>query len=162
MMKTRPQPNGWRLGPHLAGGLTLCHYRSFAACDTLPALKARVAEQLPAYVRYGIHVMAAQNDAGEVVIGDSHEYDADISLFDKTEIDGLILAYLRRMALLPDWTVSTRWHGVYAKHPTKSFVFAEPQPGCVIAAAPGGAGMTLSFGFAREWWEAHDRGEVLT
>jgi FAD dependent oxidoreductase TIGR03364 len=154
MMKTRPQPAGWRVGPHTAGGLTLCHYKSFEVCGSLPALKARVAAEMPEYVKYGIHVMTSQNDRGEVVIGDSHEYDADISLFDKAQIDELILAYLRKMVRLPDWTITTRWHGVYAKHPTKTIVYAEPQPGCVIAAAPGGAGMTMSFGFARDWWDA--------
>ncbi|MBA4063925.1 MAG: TIGR03364 family FAD-dependent oxidoreductase [Isosphaera sp.] len=154
MMKTRPQPGGWRVGPHLAGGLTLCHYKAFELCRSLPALKARVAAELPEYVRYGIHVMASQNDRGEVVIGDSHEYDADISPFDKAEIDDLVLAYLRKMARLPDWAVAARWHGVYAKHPDEPIVYAEPQPGCVVAAAPGGAGMTLSFGFARDWWDA--------
>src|SRR5262249_21762196 len=71
MMKTRPQPAGWRLGPHIAGGLTLCHYRSFEQCHTLPAVRKRITEMMPDYVRYGIHVMAAQNDRGEVVIGDS-------------------------------------------------------------------------------------------
>ena len=154
MMKTRPQPNGWRLGTHLAGGLTLCHYKAFEMCSSLPALKQRIGETLPEYVKYGIHVMAAQNDRGEVVIGDSHEYDADISLFDKTEIDDLILNQLRRMADLPDWTIGARWHGVYAKHPTKHFVTAEPQPGCTIAVAPGGLGMTMSFGIAEDWWNA--------
>lgn len=154
MMKTGQQPSGWRLGPHLAGGLTLCHYKSFEGCKSLPAIKARVASTMPEYVKYGIHVMASQNDLGEVVIGDSHEYDGEISLFDKTEIDELILSYLRKMIQLPDWTISTRWHGIYAKHPRQTFVFAEPQPGCWIATAPGGAGMTLAFGFAREWWDA--------
>ena len=154
MMKTRPQPNGWRIGPHLAGGLTLGHYKSFEMCQSLAAVKARVAATMPEYVKYGIHVMASQNDRGEVVIGDSHEYDGEISLFDKTEIDELILAYLRKMVQLPDWAISTRWHGIYAKHPRQSFVYAEPQPGCLIASAPGGAGMTLAFGFAREWWDA--------
>ena len=43
MMRTGPQPGGWRLGPHLAGGLTLCHYQAFEVCPSLPALKARVA-----------------------------------------------------------------------------------------------------------------------
>jgi len=65
MMKTRPQPTDWRLGPHVAGGLTLCHYSSFALCRTLPALRQRFAETMPEYVRHGIHVMASQNDAGE-------------------------------------------------------------------------------------------------
>ena len=155
MMKTPPQPGGWRLGPHLAGGLTLCHYKAFEVCDTLAAVKARVAATMPEYARYGIHVMAAQNDCGKVIIGDSHEYDADISPFDKPEIDELVLKYLRGLKNLPDWTIEARWHGVYAKHPTESFVTAEPQPGCVIAVSPGGAGMTLSFGLAEDWWEAH-------
>ena len=155
MMKTRPQPGGWRLGPHVAGGLTLCHYAAFAGCPSLPALRRRFAETMPRYVQYGIHVMASQNDRGEVVIGDSHEYDAAIEPFDKVEIDDLILTYLRKLARLPDWTIAARWHGLYAKHPEKMIVHAEPQPGCTIAVAPGGAGMTLAFGLAEDWWEAH-------
>lgn len=157
MMKTRAQPNGWRLGTHLAGGLTLCHYQSFKVCSTLPALEARVAETMPEYVRLGIHVMASQNPAGEVVVGDSHEYEPAIPPFDSAEIDRLILAYLRRMARLPDWEVSTRWHGVYAKHPGRSLFTAEPQPGCHVIAAPGGSGMTMAFGHAEAWWDAHAR-----
>ena len=122
----------------------------------LPAsLKKRFAETLPEYVKYGIHVMASQNDRGEVVIGDSHEYDADISPFDKSEIDALILARFRMLVNLPDWTITTRWNGMYAKHPEKTFVTAEPQPGCVVAMSPGGTGMTMSFGLAERWWEAN-------
>ncbi|MFM8271410.1 MAG: TIGR03364 family FAD-dependent oxidoreductase, partial [Gemmata sp.] len=154
MMRTGPQPNGWRLGTHLAGGLTLCHYKAFELCPALPALRQRIAATLPEYVKYGIHVMAAQNDRGEVVIGDSHEYDADISLFDKAEVDHLILSRLRGMVELPDWNIAARWHGVYAKHPEKPFVTAEPHPGCTVAVAPGGLGMTMSFAIAEEWWAA--------
>jgi FAD dependent oxidoreductase TIGR03364 len=155
MMKTRPQPGNWRLGPHLAGGLTLCQYKAFEVCRTLAAVKERVAATMPDYVKYGIHVLVAQHDRGEVVIGDSHEYDADISHVDKAEIDELVLAYLRRMLHLPDPTIAARWHGIYAKHPAQLFVTLEPQPGCTLAVAPGGAGMTLSFGLAADWWEAH-------
>jgi D-hydroxyproline dehydrogenase subunit beta len=155
MMRTAPQPNGWRIGTHLAGGLTLCHYKAFEICTALAALKSRIALTMPEYVKFGIHVMASQNDRGEVIIGDSHEYDADICPFDKPRIDELILTYLRDMLHLPESRITARWHGTYAKHPTKSFVTAEPQPGCVIAVAPGGAGMTMSFGIAADWWEAN-------
>ncbi len=42
MMRTSPQPEGWRLGPMLAGGLTLCHYAAFQVCPSLPALQSTV------------------------------------------------------------------------------------------------------------------------
>lgn len=154
MMATGPQPGGWRLGPHLAGGLTLAHYKSFEVAGSLAKLKARIAAQYPEYVKYGIHVMASQNHLGEVVIGDSHEYDAERSIFDKAEIDELILKYLRTLVKLPDWTIVRRWHGVYAKHPTRAQFTAEPQPNCHVVSSPGGAGMTLAFGLAETFW--HD------
>lgn len=154
MMATGPQPDGWRLGTHVAGGLTLGHYKSFEVAGSLAKLKARIAEQYPACVKFGIHVMASQNGLGEVIIGDSHEYDADMSPFDKAEIDAIILDYLRTLVRLPDWGIVRRWSGVYAKHPTLTQFVAEPQPNCQILSSPGGAGMTLSFGLAERFWEA--------
>jgi len=153
MLATGPQPDGWRMGPHLAGGLTLAHYKAFEVCSTLAALKRRFAATMPEHMKYGIHVMAAQNELGEIVIGDSHEYEADISPFCNDRIDRLILDYLSQMLRLPDPTITRRWHGVYAKHPTATQFTAQPQPGCHILSSPGGAGMTLSFGLAEKWWE---------
>lgn len=160
MMRTRPQPDGWKLGPHLAGGLTLAHYASFQNCPSVGQVKARIQADMQDYMRYGIHVMAAQNHLGEVIIGDSHEYGPvnAISPFDKAEIDELILGYLRHMLRLPDWTIAERWHGVYVKHPTETCFMATPQSGCVVVASPGGAGMTLSFGLASDWWDEHEAG----
>jgi hypothetical protein len=155
MMRTAAQPNGWRLGTHIAGGLTLCHYAAFRACPGLERLRRRIREELPRHVHFGIHVMAAQNYLGEVVIGDSHEYDQDVEPFDKPEIDRLILDYLAGLVELPDPTVAARWHGVYATHPSLAQFGAETQPGCSIQCSPGGAGMTLSFGLAERYWEAH-------
>jgi D-hydroxyproline dehydrogenase subunit beta len=153
MMRTASQPGGWRLGPMLAGGLTLCHYPTFRICPSLPLLKRRFEATMPEFVRLGIHVMAAQNFLGEVVIGDSHEYDDAIEPFDKPRIDALILDYLDGMIQLPDRTIAANWHGIYAKHPTRPIFTAEPQPGVKVVTAPGGAGMTMSFGFAEQLWE---------
>lgn len=155
MLRTRPQPGGWRLGPHVAGGLTLAHYAGFEICPSLPAVKARLAAALPAHAAAGIHVMASQNEAGEVILGDSHDYAAPLDPFDSETIDELILAYARRMLRLPDWSIAARWHGVYAKGPDPIHFTAEPQPGCHVMGSPGGAGMTLAFGLAERWWDAH-------
>jgi FAD dependent oxidoreductase TIGR03364 len=147
MMRTAPAADGWRLGPMLAAGLTLRHYRSFERCPSLSSLKARIAAEHPEFDRRGIHVMASQNDKGEVVIGDSHIYD-DLGPFDEAAIDELILGYLATFLDVPGLRVASRWHGFYAKHPTEPFVVVRPASGAVATIGVGGAGMTLSFGLA--------------
>jgi FAD dependent oxidoreductase TIGR03364 len=153
MLKTAVQPEDWRLGPHIASGLTLRHYPNFAVAPSLEPLRSRIANWAPDLDRYGIHVMASQNDAGEVILGDSHEYDSAIEPFDKTEIDDLILRELGRVIRLPSWHIAERWHGVYVKHPSRPVFEAEPVPGVHIRTGAGGSGMTMAFGLAERFWE---------
>ncbi|MDG3004704.1 TIGR03364 family FAD-dependent oxidoreductase [Paludisphaera mucosa] len=147
------RPRAGRLGPHLASGLTLRHYANFEACPSLPRLKERIAAETPELDEFGIHVMAAQDDEGALILGDSHEYDAAIEPFDKAAIDDLILRELRRVIRLPSWEVAERWHGIYAKHPTRPIFEAEPTPGVFIRTGTGGSGMTTAFGLADRDWE---------
>ena len=154
MLKTTPQPAAWNLGPHLASGLTLRHYANFDVAPSLKALKNRIASENPELDRYGIHVMASQNQAGEIILGDSHEYDSNIEPFDKVRIDELILRELAQVITLPDWHITARWHGIYAKGEGQPVFEAEPLPNVLIRTGTGGAGMTMSFGLAEEFWES--------
>ena len=155
MMRTAPQPAGWQLGPALAAGLTLRFYKSFRICSTLERLKNRFAIEKPEYERWAIHVLVSQTADGAITLGDSHEYNSCVDIFDKPEIDELILAEARTFLNLPDWRIAQRWHGVYSLHPEKPFFEADPAPGVRIVTAPGGSGMTLSFGLAERTSHCH-------
>src|SRR4051812_12603956 len=56
MMRSEIYGEQLRLGPMLAAGLTLRHYKSFQDCPTLATVKARVSRESPELDRYGIHV----------------------------------------------------------------------------------------------------------
>jgi FAD dependent oxidoreductase TIGR03364 len=150
MMRTAPEPDGWRLGPSLAAGLTLRFYPAFEMCTTLPALKRRIAAETPDFDRWGINVLVSQTELGELTLGDSHEYGQAVDIFDKAEIDHLILDYVHTFLHAPTLAIAQHWHGVYAKHPTEAFLSLSPSPGVRIVTATGGSGMTLSFGLAEQ------------
>ncbi|MFI4862304.1 MAG: TIGR03364 family FAD-dependent oxidoreductase [Phycisphaerales bacterium JB063] len=153
MLATGPQPGGWSCGPMVAGGLSLPHYTSFARCASLPALADRIERERPELVRYGIHVLAAQNTRGEMVLGDSHEYGQDVTPFDNETINALILSELAKLIELPDWTIRRRWHGVYLSAAGKTHLIDRPTPGVTVFGVMG-LGMTLSLGLAERMWDA--------
>jgi FAD dependent oxidoreductase TIGR03364 len=154
MMRTRPQPDGWKLGPALCAGLTLRHYASFKHCKTLAALDQRVMAESPEIDKYGIHVLLSQTGLGELTIGDSHEYGSAPDPFDKDEIDQIILNYLHTFAHFPETHIAQRWHGIYPKLPGQTEFIAHPEKDVTIVNGLSGAGMTLSFGLAEEILQA--------
>ena len=151
MMRLEMQPENWRIGPSLCGGLSLVHYKSFEVAPSLPKLKKQFEETLPDYIRWGIHVMVSQNAEGELTIGDSHEYGLVFDPFDKQFINQLVLDYLKRFARFKNWNLLQSWHGIYPKKTDgkNDFVYS-PESGVTIVNGMGGAGMTLSFGLAEE------------
>ena len=151
MMRTAPQKNGWQLGPALAAGLTLRFYPAFEICtETLPRYKARVAREMAEYDRWAIHTLVSQTADGALTLGDSHEYGRAVDIFNKTEIDELVMRNVQTFLTAPDLAIAQRWYGVYAKHPDKSYVAIDAAPGVRIVTAVGGSGMTISFGLAEQ------------
>lgn len=151
MMRMAAQPDNERIGPAICGSLSLLHYQGFKIAPSLNALNNRYQKEYDEYLKWGIHVMASQNQAGELTIGDSHEYGMTPEPFDKQFINQLILDYLKKFARFNNETVIETWNGIYAKLTNgQPHLLTEPEPGVTVINGLGGAGMTLSFGLCEQ------------
>lgn len=151
MMRLAAQPDNWRIGPSLCGGLSMIHYPGFQSAPSLPALRKRYEEQYAEYLKWGIHVMVSQNHNGELTVGDSHEYGLVHDPFDKDFINQMILKYLDTFTNLKDKQVIQTWNGIYAKLTNGATeLVMEAEPGVTIINGMGGNGMTLSFGLCEQ------------
>lgn len=151
MMRTVEQPDGWRLGPALCGGLTLLHYAAFEDCPTLGALRERADREYPDHRRWGVHVLVSETAHHGASLGDSHEYAQSHDPFVREDINGHVLDYLDGLASLPRREIAERWYGEYPSLPDgRELLRSEPEPGVTVVNGLGGAGMTLSFGVAEQ------------
>ncbi len=155
MMRLVSQPDEWRIGPSLCGGLSMIHYPGFQVAASLPALRKRYEAQYAEYLKWGIHVMVSQNGGGELTIGDSHEYGLVHDPFDKAFINEMIVSYLRTFANFKDWKLLQSWHGILPRLTDgRTELITEIEPGVTIINGMGGNGMTLSFGLCEEYFAA--------
>ncbi|MCA8952518.1 MAG: TIGR03364 family FAD-dependent oxidoreductase [Planctomycetes bacterium] len=151
MLALGPQPDGFRLGPMCAAGLTLLHYPGFAACPGLAALRARLAVERAAEIARGIHVLVSQRDDGCLIVGDSHEYGDGFGPVLDAATERLILDYLRTFLAVPNAEVVERWSGSYALQRGGEPIFrAGPAPGVEVVTGVGGSGMTRSLAIGEE------------
>ena len=154
MMRFKHKDPNYKIGASVCGGLSLLHYKSFTASSALTKLRLKIEEEIPEYLKYGIHVMVSQNNEGELTVGDSHEYALDFEPFDKTEINEMILAYLKKFMHIDQWKMTQSWNGIYPIMTNGAAeLFLNPEPGVYILNGIGGHGMTMSFGFAEEMIE---------
>jgi FAD dependent oxidoreductase TIGR03364 len=151
MMRFKHKDPNYRIGASICGGLSLLHYKSFTASPSLTKLRMKIEEEIPEYLKYGIHVMVSQNNEGEMTVGDSHEYALDFDPFDKIEINTMILEYLKKLIHIDQWEMIQSWNGVYPIMTNGATdLFLNPEKGVYILNGIGGHGMTMSFGFAEE------------
>jgi len=151
MMRFKEPTGNRRIGPALCGGLSLIHYAGFKDAPSLGTLKKRFEEEMPEYLRWGIHVMVSQNGKGELTVGDSHEYGLAPDPFDKECINRLIRQYLNKFADFKELTLIETWNGIYPKMTNgETDLFFSPEPSVYVINTLSGAGMTLSFGLAEE------------
>jgi FAD dependent oxidoreductase TIGR03364 len=139
-----------KIGATMCSGLSLLHYPSFSNYKSFVELRKLVKKKYSEYLDYGIHVMLAQNESGDLIIGDSHKYDEMPQPFNHEYINLLILKYLDRFVKIPSFVIKERWTGTYSVHPEKKHFFSTVAENVWISTGFGGSGMTLGFGQAEK------------
>jgi glycine/D-amino acid oxidase-like deaminating enzyme len=138
------------IGPSLCAGLTLRHYAAFTKCSSLAKVDQYYNTLSEDYRTHGVHVLLAQNQYGELIIGDSHHYGKTLEPFDSEAVNDIILDYLHSFVDLGKIRITERWNGTYPKIKDNISFVHEPSENVTIVTGLGGAGMTLSFGLAEE------------
>lgn len=155
MLALGPQPAAFRLGPMLAAGLTLLHYKGFQTCPSLPALRERLQRDEAFRLAAGIHVLVSQGDDGRLIVGDSHVYGQEFAPGLANDVEQAILEYLARFLRPPVTTVAARWSGTYALRRGGESTFRDrPCAGVEVVTGVGGSGMTRSMALGEQTVQA--------
>ncbi|GAA3917439.1 TIGR03364 family FAD-dependent oxidoreductase [Litoribacillus peritrichatus] len=155
MVRTLKQTQNWAFGPMMSTGLSMLHYPAFDQVKSLQAVRNRVEQDHPELIQYGIHLLAAQHQTGEITLGDSHEYGNTPSPFINQRINQLILEYAQKVMTLPSWELKEQWIGIYSKAKTDHVYWEQPQDNLFLITGLGGTGMSTSFAIAEEWFKEH-------
>lgn len=142
-------PTGMCIGPAVLTGLSLLRYAAFAACPSLPTVRARLEREQPAAIAADVNLMLTQLPDGDILLGDTHTRDTTLEPFASEAWFDLLLAEGSRLLGAPRLAVRERWIGVYASAP-EEFLVAEPLPGVTVACVTTGIGMTTGFGLAAD------------
>lgn len=139
---------GARWSPVAAGGLTMAHMPGFAACRGMDALRDHLGRAHPGCVARGIHVMGAVSRDGSVLVGDSHEYGAEVELADRDDIDRAMVAYLESLLALAPLVPSRRWQAIYYRNQGHPWMIRRLSSTATAVLALGGTGLTYSLPLA--------------
>ena len=150
MLRTAPQPGGWRMEPFVLGGLSMTRYNVFADCPGLSDLRAEQQAQKGDAVAHGVHIIAAQEDDGSITVGDSHHYGPDAAPDDPAAVDAIILREMRELVDLPVTRVAQTWVGNYAHQAGGAPVILHPAPNVTAVTVTNGQGMTHGFTVAAQ------------
>ncbi|NQX17231.1 TIGR03364 family FAD-dependent oxidoreductase [Rathayibacter sp. VKM Ac-2857] len=132
----------------LLTGWSLLRYSGFAAQPSAPALRKRLARELPDGIRFDLNQMYTSPPDGSLIVGDTHERSVDAAPFQSEAGFDLLVTETKALFGLAELPVLERWQGVYASAPTQEFVLEEPVPGVHVVTVATGIGMTTALGIA--------------
>ncbi|MDN8221954.1 TIGR03364 family FAD-dependent oxidoreductase [Acinetobacter baumannii] len=145
------QPFHQNLNASLYSGLSISRYPAFEICPSHAELVK--ASQQGFIKEFGIHILIKQNEFGELIVGDSHEYHSinEAPQFEqREEINEFIQAYCHEKLGLTLPPIQKRWNGYYLTHEHELACVTEAEKNIFLVSAIAGKGMTTGAGFMKE------------
>ncbi|WP_407501548.1 TIGR03364 family FAD-dependent oxidoreductase [Acinetobacter baumannii] len=139
------------LNASLYSGLSISRYPAFEICPSLAELIK--ASQQGFIKEFGIHILIKQNEFGELIVGDSHEYHPinEAPQFEqREEINEFIQAYCYEKLGLTLPPIQKRWNGYYLTHEHELACVTEAEKNIFLVSAIAGKGMTTGAGFMKK------------
>ncbi|MFX6608662.1 FAD-dependent oxidoreductase, partial [Acinetobacter baumannii] len=140
-----------KLNASLYSGLSISRYPAFEICPSHAELVK--ASQQGFIKEFGIHILIKQNEFGELIVGDSHEYHSinEAPQFEqREEINEFIQTYCHEKVGLTLPPIQKRWNGYYLTHEHELACIAEAEKNIFLVSAIAGKGMTTGAGFMKE------------
>ncbi|MDO7536258.1 TIGR03364 family FAD-dependent oxidoreductase [Acinetobacter pittii] len=140
-----------KLNASLYSGLSISRYPAFEICPSHAELVK--ASQQGFIKEFGIHILIKQNEFGELIVGDSHEYhsiDEAPQFEQREEINEFIQAYCHEKLGLNLPPIQKRWNGYYLTHEHELACITEAEKNIFLVSAIAGKGMTTGAGFMKE------------
>lgn len=148
MMRSKRLPGRRILDPAVVTGLSFVRYPAFDVCQSLPQLRSHFERSYGRFLELGIHLLVAQDDTGRLILGDSHENQADAGFEYRSRIEDMILDIYGQRINPTAPEIRDRWIGHYLVTDLSTPVIHAPQANTRVVTGVGGLGMTLSFGLA--------------
>ncbi|RZH13817.1 TIGR03364 family FAD-dependent oxidoreductase [Acinetobacter pittii] len=140
-----------KLNASLYSGLSISRYPAFEICPSHAELVK--ASQQGFIKEFGIHILIKQNEFGELIVGDSHEYHSinEAPQFEqREEINEFIQDYCYEKLGLTLPPIQKRWNGYYLTHEHELACITEAEKNIFLVSAIAGKGMTTGAGFMKE------------
>jgi glycine/D-amino acid oxidase-like deaminating enzyme len=139
---------GVKLPGALMSDLGLTRYRGYADLPEARPLETRLRAEAPGAFEHGVHLIAAQGQDGELIVGDSHHYGDLPGPFAPAEAEREILAEYERAVGRAPPPVVERWTGVYAVSADQPYLIDTPEPNVRLVIVTSGSGASTGFGLA--------------
>lgn len=149
MLRVKLNP-GFKLPGSVMTDNSLARYLGWADLPEAEVLKVRVKNEMPEYVKEGIHLIAVQSSDGSLVVGDSHRYGNTDDVFADETIDEMILALLRNTLVFSELKVVERWTGVYPSSSKQDALIEKVNDELRVAVVTSGTGASTAFGLAKD------------